>query len=35
MPKEAHKFALFYSMCGPKFCPTATMQRLRGLSRQA
>jgi phosphomethylpyrimidine synthase len=35
MPKEAHKFAPFCSMCGPKFCPMATTQRLRALSRQA
>jgi phosphomethylpyrimidine synthase len=35
LPKEAHKFAPFCSMCGPKFCPMATTQRLRELSRQA
>lgn len=29
MPKEAHKFAHFCSMCGPRFCPMETMQRLR------
>lgn len=29
MPKEAHKFASFCSMCGPRFCPMATTQRLR------
>ncbi len=31
MPKEAHKFAPFCSMCGPRFCPMATTQRLREL----
>ncbi|MER3401794.1 MAG: thiamine biosynthesis protein ThiC [Armatimonadota bacterium] len=29
MPKEAHKFAPFCSMCGPRFCPMATTQRIR------
>ncbi len=29
LPKEAHKFAPFCSMCGPRFCPMATTQRLR------
>ncbi len=31
LPKEAHKFAPFCSMCGPRFCPMATTQRLREL----
>ncbi len=31
LPKEAHKFAPFCSMCGPRFCPMATTQRLRAL----
>ncbi len=35
MPKEAHKFAPFCSMCGPRFCPMATTQRLRELSLQS
>ncbi len=35
MPKEAHKFAPFCSMCGPRFCPMATTQRLRELCGQA
>jgi phosphomethylpyrimidine synthase len=29
MPKEAHKFAHFCSMCGPRFCPMETMRRIR------
>jgi phosphomethylpyrimidine synthase len=35
LPKEAHKFAPFCSMCGPRFCPMATTQRLRALSEAA
>jgi phosphomethylpyrimidine synthase len=34
MPKEAHKFAHFCSMCGPRFCPMATTQRLRAQTQQ-
>lgn len=35
LPKEAHKFAPFCSMCGPRFCPMATMQRLRALQTES
>jgi phosphomethylpyrimidine synthase len=29
MPKEAHKFAHFCSMCGPKFCSMEITQQVR------
>ena len=29
MPKEAHKFLHFYSMCGPKFCSMKITQDVR------
>nr|BAL52803.1 thiamine biosynthesis protein ThiC [uncultured prokaryote] len=35
LPKEAHKFAPFCSMCGPRFCPMATTQRLRTMSPES
>ncbi|MCW5935282.1 MAG: phosphomethylpyrimidine synthase ThiC [Fimbriimonadia bacterium] len=34
LPKEAHKFAHFCSMCGPKFCSMAVSHRIRELAAQ-